>query len=134
MGRKAKIGRPRKYTAKEIRRLYYKFEIYIEETEIPIIAEFAYKNNLSKDFLYDTLEFSELLKSCISKKETALETKCLKGEVNPAMAIFSLKQIGWRDKQEIDIGIPVRIKVSLDDEKEEEKIIEGEVLKAIESG
>lgn len=81
------------------------FEQYIEETEIPIIAEFVYKHlsplNLDKVYLYDRLEFSTLLKKCVAKKEAALEAKALKGDVNVSMAIFSLKQMGWRDKFDV---------------------------------
>lgn len=77
---------------------------YIETTPIPIIAEFAYLHNMGKASMYDmgeeSEEFSTLLKKCISKKEAALERSGLNGDTNPAMTIFSLKQLGWTDRQE----------------------------------
>jgi predicted transcriptional regulator len=75
---------------------------YINETEIPIIAEFAYQNNIPRSSLYDFENISELLKKTISKKEAQLEKLALTGNINTTMAIFSLKQIGWRDKHEIE--------------------------------
>lgn len=90
-------GRPREYDRDA---LYQAFEQYISQTEIPIIAEFAYQNRVLRETLYDWPEFSTLLKECISKKEAALERKSLTGDCNVTMAIFSLKQLGWSDKQE----------------------------------
>jgi len=95
-------GRPKKWSDKEIELIRAKLNEYINKTQIPIIAEFAYKNNLLRESLYDNEEFSTLLKKCIYKKQVMLEKGTLIGQLNPAMAIFSLKQIGWRDKQEID--------------------------------
>jgi hypothetical protein len=91
-------GRPVIYTQKFRKELLKKFEIYIDTEEMPVIAEFAYKNKIPKTNLYDFKEFSTLLKICKDKKETYLETKGLKNEVNNTMAIFSLKQLGWSDK------------------------------------
>lgn len=73
---------------------------YISSTEIPIVAEFAASHGLYRQFLYDCDEFADALKQCVSKKEGALERKALDGQVNCTMAIFSLKQLGWSDKQE----------------------------------
>jgi hypothetical protein len=98
----AKVGRPPKIPEQDMLELVQKFAQYIDETDIPIIAEFAYKNDVPRVWLYDRQEFSALLKKCIDKKEAALEIGTLKGTLNPAMAIFSLKQMGWRDKQEIE--------------------------------
>lgn len=98
----AKVGRPPKVPEADMPELVQKFADYIDSTDIPIIAEFAYKNGFGKDYIYDRAEFSELRKRCIAKKEAALEIGTLRGELNPAMAIFSLKQMGWRDKQEVE--------------------------------
>ena len=90
-------GRPRKYdrdaTAVLLRQ-------YIDSNEIPIVAEFAHQNKLPMDLLWDWPEISGLLKECTAKKQAALERKALAGEVNVTMAIFSLKQMGWSDRQE----------------------------------
>ncbi len=101
----AKRGRPQKYDDARIAELVEKLKQYIEETEIPIIAEFAALNGLYKQFFYDHEEFSDLIKIAISKKEAALERGALSGTLNPTMAVFSLKQMGWRDKHEIDQNI-----------------------------
>lgn len=78
-----------------------KFESYIEDTEIPIAAEFAYQNRIFREDLYKRPETQEALKRCLAKKETALERKSLLGQVNTTQAIFSLKQMGWSDRHEI---------------------------------
>ena len=80
------------------------FASYIEQTEIPIVAEFAAQQGYGKHVLYDMAddsdEFANLLRKCVTKKEAGLERQGLKGEVSLPMAIFSLKQLGWSDKQE----------------------------------
>ena len=96
-------GRPRKYSKKEVLDLKEKFREYISKADIPIIAEFAYRNGILREALYDYDEFSTLRKLCIQKKEAQLEIKALLGEVNSTMAIFSLKQLGWTDKSQTEI-------------------------------
>lgn len=95
-------GRPPKYSDSQVTDLVAKFTAYIDEMDIPIIAEFAYQNGLYKQFFYDRPEFSDLVKIALSKKEAALEIGSLKGSLNPTMAVFSLKQMGWTDKQQIE--------------------------------
>lgn len=98
--------RPRKFDRDKI---LQEFAEYIESTQLPIVAEFSYQHGFGKGLMYDWAgeeneplaeRFSDLLKLCVTKKETALETQGLHGNVNVAMAIFSLKQLGWSDKQE----------------------------------
>lgn len=95
-------GRPRTFTDDEVLDLVERFEDYIATTEIPIIAEFAYQNDVPRDILYDYDEFSTLRKKAIDKKEAQLERLGLSNQVDKTMAIFSLKQLGWRDKQDIE--------------------------------
>jgi len=95
----AKVGRPPKISEIDMPELVRKFSDYIDENDIPIIQGFCWRNGISKNYLYDRQEFSELLKKAIAKKEEALELKALAGEVNSTMAIFSLKQLGWKDKE-----------------------------------
>jgi hypothetical protein len=109
------MGRPKEYTDEKIKEINDKLEKYIKETEIPIIAEFAYLNDIRKATLYDHEGFSYSIKKCIAKKEAMLEKKGLNGEINTAMAIFSLKQLGWRDRQEIETVGETIIKVDLID-------------------
>lgn len=109
----AKVGRPPKVKESDMPELVERFRKYIEETDIPIIAEFAYKNELTKQYMAERVEFSNLVKLCLQKKEAALEKGTLTGTLNPAMAIFSLKQMGWRDKQEIEHSGDLEIKIQL---------------------
>lgn len=90
------MARPREWDRAELREALLQ---YVESTDIPIVAEFAYQNGLHRQQLYDMEELSDALKACTSKKEAALERQALAGDVNVTMAIFSLKQLGWKDVQ-----------------------------------
>ena len=90
----------RKYVLRDHADLLAKFLEYIEATDIPIVAEFAHQNGLHRQQLYMMTELEDAIKLCITKKECALERGALNGGVNCTLAIFSLKQIGWSDKQE----------------------------------
>lgn len=96
-----KNGRPRKYDRDVLLKNLLK---YMEETDIPILAEFAYKNGVHREELYGMEELSYAIKLLMSKKEGALERGGLEKTVNHSMAIFSLKQMGWRDVQEIGVN------------------------------
>ena len=111
------VGRPRTFTDEQVAEIRDKLVQYIATTEIPIVAEFAYQNDINRQILYDYPEFSTLTKKLIAKKEAQLERKGLMNEVNSTMAIFSLKQLGWTDKQEMKIeggDTPVEIKQTID--------------------
>ncbi len=96
-------GRPKEEKYKNIAE---DLEKYVNESKLPILAEFAYKNNLTREYLYTLSKNDERLfnaiKKCMLKKETILEQGALTGKLNPTMAIFSLKQIGWSDHKEIE--------------------------------
>jgi hypothetical protein len=96
------MGRPIEWTKKRKADLLADFLAYIEESDIPIEAEFAYMHGMSKSYLYSFPEFSEPIKLCVTKKEANLQVKGLNREIDTTMAIFSLKQLGWKDKQEIE--------------------------------
>lgn len=110
------MGRPRKYNDEQIKEIQASLEKYIKETDIPILAEFAYLNEVSRQTLYDYEEFSTLIKRAVDKKEAALERKALNGEIDKTMAIFSLKQLGWRDKHEVEHsgGVTIQIGAEFD--------------------
>lgn len=95
------FGRPQEYDRETVA---IAFAAYIVSEEIPIVAEFAANQGFGKSLMYEWAkedkDFLNLLNKCTTKKESALERKGLKGEVNTPMAIFSLKQLGWSDKQE----------------------------------
>lgn len=81
--------------------LLKKMEAYTETQPIPILAEFAYLNKVHRQDLYAHDEFSDAIKNMMAKKESALEKGGLFNKLNPAVTIFSLKQLGWKDKQTI---------------------------------
>lgn len=95
-------GRPPKISADQLPDLVAKFKEYIAANDLPIIAEFAYMNEIPRQMLYEKDEFATLIKVAVAKKEANLERRALMGEYNATMAIFSLKQLGWRDKQEVE--------------------------------
>lgn len=107
------MARPRSRTQAQDEQLFKKFEKYINDTTLPIIAEFAYTNEIDRNYLYDNAIFSTLLKRCIAKKEANLEKGALTGKLNPSMAIFSLKQIGWKDRQETEGNTTPTINITL---------------------
>jgi len=98
-----KVGAPvTTFTPERKKELIELLQKYINETKVPIVAEFAYLNNVLRASLYGVPELQTLLKRLIEKKEAALEKLSLAGSVNTTQAIFSLKQLGWRDRQEIE--------------------------------
>ena len=98
------MARPVVWTDKKIKETRDLINKYTDNTEIPSIAEFCYKNAIRKQRLYEIDELSDSIKRLLEKKEWKLENGALNGDIDKTMAIFSLKQIGWTDKQEIDIG------------------------------
>lgn len=89
------VGAPRKHDREALR---VKFLKYIEESDIPTIAGFAYSVGIGRQQVYEYPELADAIKRCIAKKEDILERGALTGQFNASMAIFSLKQIGWKDK------------------------------------
>jgi hypothetical protein len=98
--------RPLKYTDEVIDEIVIAMDAYIDQTPIPITAEFAWQNKIPKSTLYNLAEKHEGLldsiKRLTDKKEAQLERLGLTGKVDKTMAIFSLKQLGWRDKNETE--------------------------------
>ena len=52
---------------------------------------------MNRQRLYEFPEFSDALELCKSKRERDLEMGALSGAFPPGMAIFGLKQLGWKD-------------------------------------
>jgi len=96
------MGRPVEWTESRIAWWAAKVKRYTSETDIPIVAEFAYQNGILRQTLYEHEGFSDAIKGLIAKKEANLERLALEGTVDKSMAIFSLKQLGWSDKREIE--------------------------------
>ncbi len=91
-----------KNTKKKNDDILIKLQKYVEETNIPIVAEFAYLNNVRRQYLYENKELSDTIKRLIDKKEAQLERSGLDKTIDKTMAIFSLKQLGWKDTQELN--------------------------------
>lgn len=108
-----KLGRPVEYTPEIIENINEKLVCYIDTTDIPIVAEFAYKNNVRRQFLYENDILSDTIKRLIDKKEANLERQGLENKINHTMAIFSLKQLGWKDRQEIDNNVNLKADKSI---------------------
>lgn len=103
MKEKKKRGRPFKH---DYDRITKELLEYIEVTEIPILAEFCYEQGILRENIYAMADRDENLKyaikKCIMRKEVVLEKGTLTGQYDKTMAIFSLKQLGWTDKQTIE--------------------------------
>jgi hypothetical protein len=96
------MGRSKTYTEERVKEILVELDIYIANTDIPIVAEFAYQNEIPRQTLYELDDLRDTIKRLIDKKEANLERMALNNKINHTMAIFSLKQLGWRDKQEIE--------------------------------
>lgn len=79
---------------------------YADTTDFPILKELCYLKNYNYDTVMKYQKQNEDIKAAVKrllyKKEAYLEREGLKGTINPTMAVFSLKQLGWRDKQDTD--------------------------------
>jgi hypothetical protein len=104
------IGRPvTRYTPEERQRILKKLEKYIEDNPLPIIAEFAYQNKIPRKIIYELPELSDALKFLIDKKEANLEKGMVSGKWNSNGCKFSLAQLGWRERSEIDTNVKADI-------------------------
>jgi hypothetical protein len=103
------VGRPVEYTPERIQEIKDAMERYIQETEVPIVAEFAYLNNIRRAILYEIPELSYSVSKLTDKKEAVLEKGGLLGDYNASMAKFSLAQLGWSEKQETKMNAGIQI-------------------------
>ena len=97
----------------------------VKQKEVPILKEVFVKKGW--DYTYvtqilngrlleqkeDKLDIS--IRNLVNAKEYMLERLGLKGKINSTMAVFSLKQLGWRDQQQVDVGTDTKrsIKITL---------------------
>jgi hypothetical protein len=116
-------GRPPKTDAQEelvydIDRMIERVEAYLNDKKIyiPILKECCLLNNWNYDYVMQLKRESDLLsqsiKKLLNKKEVVLEQMLYSGANNTGY-IFSLKQLGWRDKIETfntdDIDQPIYV-------------------------
>ena len=82
---------------------------YIDNTELPIFKEVCYLNNWDTARIYqlgnEHKEILDTIKKLSNKKEAELERGGLTGKYNSTMAVFSLKQLGWKDRQEVEASV-----------------------------
>lgn len=85
-------------------------DLCMKKKVVPILKECTVKCGWCYDrvmLLRGKEEYAEL-DSCINRlicvKEYMLERLALNGRVDKTMAIFSLKQLGWKDQQVVDVG------------------------------
>jgi hypothetical protein len=98
------MSRPIEYTPERLEEIRQAMDEYTERTEIPILAEFAYQNKIRRQAMYEHKELTDSIKNMMAKKEAQLERTAMDGDIPAAFAIFSLKQLGWRDKQDIELS------------------------------
>jgi len=79
---------------------------YTDNTVIPILKELCYQQYWDYDYMMELKankpELSQSIKRLLNKKEAQLEKLCLLGKIEKTMAIFALKQLGWKDRVETE--------------------------------
>ncbi len=73
----------------------------------PILKECCLLNDWEYDYVMQLArahpELSQSIKRLLAQKEICLEKLSACGMIDKTVAIFSLKQLGWRDKVDLDI-------------------------------
>ena len=95
---------------------------YTEQTEYPILKELCYLKHYNYDYVMQLQradeELSQSIKELLYKKESYLEREGIKGSLAQTMAVFTLKQLGWRDNIEVKAENTNRITIVNDLENE----------------
>lgn len=122
------MARPRstsKYDVDEICRALDSYtEQCLKQKEVPILKEVFVKKGWNYNYITRTLNGRLLekgderletsIRNLIDAKEYMLERLGLKGKINTTLAVFSLKQLGWRDQQQVDTDTnDKKIKITL---------------------
>lgn len=104
---KPTLGRP-KEKRYETPYMIKKIDEYIQNTKkgVPILKECCLMNNWNYDYFMELqredAELREASRRLLDWKEVKLEKGALAGVLNSTAAIFSLKQLGWRDRPEVE--------------------------------
>lgn len=112
------MGRPVVWNEKKIKEVIEQMESYTDKAFLPMLSEFAYNHGYNRSQLYEYKGLSDAIKRMMMKKETKLQLMAISGKIHPSFAIFSLKQLGWSDKQEIQHDTKKSITVNIVDPKE----------------
>ena len=74
---------------------------------VPILKECCLRNQWNYDWIMqmqrEDEELSDAIHTLLGWKEVILEQGMLTGVLRPGAAIFSLKQLGWTDRQDIKL-------------------------------
>lgn len=84
--------------------LQAKVDEYIKKEEKPTLAGLAYHLGINRQTLYnykERPEFLDIIKKATEYVESQYEQRLIYGN-NPTGLIFALKNMGWKDKQELD--------------------------------
>ena len=96
---------------------------YTNTTEYPILKELCYQKHYNYDYVMQLQrndeELSQSIKELIYKKESYLEREGIKGNIAQTMAVFTLKQLGWKDVVENQVQGEQKIQILNDLPKEE---------------
>ena len=96
---------------------------YTNNTEYPILKELCYQKHYNYDYIMqmqrDNEELSQSIKELLYKKEAYLEREGIKGNLAQTMAVFTLKQLGWRDTIEVQNPRLVKVEELLNKIEEE---------------
>lgn len=103
------MSRPIEYEVNEVAKA---FDEYINNNEEPLIQEFCLNYGMSRPNLYvmkeKYKEIEEAMDKCLTKQEIYILRNAQR--INPALAIFRLKQptFGYKDRQEIENTVTVK--------------------------
>lgn len=79
---------------------------YTIATEYPILKELCYQKHYSYDYVMELQrkddELAQSIKELLYKKEVYLEREGIKGNLAQTMAVFTLKQLGWKDRPDTE--------------------------------
>ena len=89
---------------------------------VPLALVLFYLKHYNYDYVMqlqrDNEELSQSIKELLYKKESYLEREGIKGNLAQTMAVFTLKQLGWRDNIEVKAENTNRITIVNDLENE----------------
>jgi hypothetical protein len=109
----ADVGRPMKFSSKED--LQKHVDLYFAQTDRPTLAGLAYSLDINRQTLYnyaENQEFFDIIKKARERVEAKYEERLIY-ENNPTGTIFALKNMGWKDKTEVDNNIRGAIPIQL---------------------
>jgi hypothetical protein len=97
----ADVGRPLIFQSPD--ELKTAIDLYFAEDERPTLAGLAYALNISRQTLYNYAEkdeFFDIIKKARERVEAKYENRLIY-ENNPTGVIFALKNMGWKDRNEV---------------------------------